>query len=104
METFLTNSIGPTLMAKHFHPLLEQKSPYFSKYINISARIGSIGDNKLGGWYGYRMSKCALNMLTKTMSVELRRKNIICISFQPGTMDTDFTKPYRSTIKTLLPV
>lgn len=81
-STFLTNSLGPLLMAKYFSPLLlngdgvfgSQSDGQFCGVIaNISARVGSISDNKLGGWYSYRMSKAALNMATKTLSVELGR-------------------------------
>jgi len=96
-KIFLVNSIGPTLLAKHFYPQLSKES----KWVNFSARVGSIGDNKLGGWYGYRMSKAALNQLTKTLSNEWKRKGCTVISMHPGTVDTDFTKPYQKNIKNL---
>ncbi len=59
--------------------------------------MGSIDDNRLGGWYGYRASKAAQNMLTKTMAIELRRLNpsIICVALHPGTVDTDLSRPFQ---------
>jgi NAD(P)-dependent dehydrogenase (short-subunit alcohol dehydrogenase family) len=88
---FLVNSIGPMLVAKHFSGLLTAKN---AKWINMSARTGSIGDNSLGGWHSYRMSKAALNQLTKTLSVELGRKGASVVSLHPGTVDTDLSRPY----------
>lgn len=65
--------------------------------VNMSARVGSITDNRLGGWYSYRASKAALNQLTKTMSIEIARKkqNVACILLHPGTCDTDLSKPFQ---------
>ena len=67
---------------------------------NFSARVGSIGDNRLGGWYSYRASKSALNQLTKTMSLELARKNqkVAAICLHPGTCDTDLSKPFQKNV------
>lgn len=64
---------------------------------NMSARVGSIGDNSLGGWYSYRASKSALNQLTKTMSLECARRklNVSCILLHPGTVDTDLSLPFQ---------
>jgi NAD(P)-dependent dehydrogenase (short-subunit alcohol dehydrogenase family) len=76
------------------------KSKNLTKIINISARVGSIGDNKLGGWYSYRMSKAGLNMFTKTLSVEIKRYNSIVLSIHPGTTDTDLSKPFQKNINT----
>ncbi|KAK0579972.1 hypothetical protein LWI29_034248 [Acer saccharum] len=67
---------------------------------NLSARVGSIGDNRLGGWYSYRSSKAALNQLTKNVSVEFARKKdpIICILLHPGTVDTDLSRPFQRNV------
>ena len=65
---------------------------------NLSARVGSISDNNLGGWYSYRMSKAALNQATRTMSNELKRQNVWCISLHPGTTDTDLSKPFQANV------
>ena len=70
-----------------------------SKVINLSARVGSITDNGLGGWYSYRMSKAALNMFTKTSSVELKRSNILTMSIHPGTTDTDLSIPFQKNVQ-----
>ena len=66
----------------------------------MSARVGSISDNRLGGWYSYRASKCALNMLLKTSAIELNRKhkNVKLISFHPGTTDTKLSRPFQSSV------
>ncbi|KAM5140867.1 C-signal-like [Mantella aurantiaca] len=110
--TLSTNTIGPLLMAKHFMPLLLKgsgmfgaQSPDRSKQhsailINMSAKVGSIADNGLGGWYSYRMSKAALNMATKNLSIELKRggKKVICVSLHPGTVDTDLSRPYHKNV------
>lgn len=67
---------------------------------NLSARVGSIGDNRLGGWYSYRASKAALNQLTKTMSLELARKNqkVAAVLLHPGTVDTDLSQPFQRNV------
>ncbi|CAO2823178.1 unnamed protein product [Amaranthus hypochondriacus] len=67
---------------------------------NLSARVGSIGDNNLGGWHSYRASKAALNQLTKTVSVEMARKKdpIICLLLHPGTVDTDLSRPFQRNV------
>lgn len=100
----VTNALGPILVCKHFVNLLARsthatpESP--SMIVNLSARVGSIGDNRLGGWYSYRSSKAALNQLTKTMSLELERKklNIASILIHPGTVDTDLSKPFQRNV------
>ncbi|KAK7077251.1 hypothetical protein SK128_015407 [Halocaridina rubra] len=112
-ETFAVNAFGPLMMAKHFNPILyagtgalgaqslDPKEQHSAIFVNMSARVGSIEDNRFGGWYSYRMSKAALNMATKNLSLELGRgkKKIVCIAFHPGTVDTDLTQPYRKNIK-----
>ena len=97
METvFRLNTIGPALVAKHFLPLLAKDRK--SVFSAISARVGSIEDNHLGGWYGYRASKAALNMVIKTLSIELARRNgnALCVGLHPGTVDTVLSKPFQS--------
>ena len=92
-QHFMCNAIGPLIFAKHFSGLLAppEKTPAVgllpkSIWVNMSARTGSIGDNHLGGWYSYRMSKAAINQLTKTMAAELARKGAIVVSMHPGTV------------------
>jgi NAD(P)-dependent dehydrogenase (short-subunit alcohol dehydrogenase family) len=92
---FAVNAIGPALVAKHFVPLLSRSGrPVFAA---LSARVGSIGDNRLGGWYGYRASKAALNMVIKTLSIELARTrpNAVCVALHPGTVDTPLSRPFQ---------
>ncbi|XP_078589066.1 C-signal-like [Branchiostoma floridae x Branchiostoma japonicum] len=109
--TFSTNAIGPLLVAKYFSPLLQKGTGAFGQHgsnkrthaavmANLSAKVGSTTDNGLGGWYSYRMSKCALNMATKNLSIELGRgKNkVICVSLHPGTVDTDLSRPYHKNV------
>lgn len=93
-RVFAINTIGPALLIKHFAPLLSKTS--VSKMVYLSARVGSIGDNQLGGWYSYRASKAALNQLVHTAAIELKRSNpdAICIALHPGTVDTGLTKPF----------
>ncbi|XP_075072517.1 C-signal-like [Mixophyes fleayi] len=107
-QALATNTIGPLLMAKHFSPLLmkgrgtfgaqssDKSRQHSAILVNISAKVGSIADNDLGGWYSYRMSKAALNMATKTLSVELSRgkSRVVCVSLHPGTVNTDLSRPY----------
>ncbi|MFW7379897.1 MAG: SDR family oxidoreductase [Oligoflexus sp.] len=90
------NAIGPMLMVKHFFPLFRHKER--SLIVNLSARVGSITDNQLGGWYSYRASKAAQNMLTKTLSWELKRRceNAIVVAFHPGTVDTELSQPFQA--------
>jgi len=66
---------------------------------NISARVGSIGDNRLGGWYAYRATKAGLNQATKTMSIELKKKGVICLALHPGTVETDFSRNFHKNVK-----
>ncbi|HEY9736053.1 MAG TPA: SDR family NAD(P)-dependent oxidoreductase [Trichocoleus sp.] len=95
LRYFQINSIGAALVAKHCLPLLKHKDP--SVLAAISAKIGSIGDNELGGWYGYRASKAALNMLMKTAAIEYRRKSpkTILALLHPGTTDTQLSQPFQ---------
>ena len=93
---YRTNAIGPALVAKHFLPLLDRDTK--SVFTCLSARVGSIEDNALGGWHAYRASKAALNMILRTLSIELARKNTmaICAGLHPGTVDTPLSKPFQS--------
>ena len=95
---FQVNSIGAALWAKHLLPLLKHDHP--SIFATISAKIGSIGDNHLGGWYGYRASKAALNMLMRTASIEYRRRSpqTIVVTLHPGTTDTKLSKPFQRNV------
>jgi len=95
LKYFQVNSIGPALLAKHLMPLLKHKSP--SIFATISAKVGSIGDNRLGGWYGYRASKAALNMFLKTAAIEYSRRNpnTTLVLLHPGTTDTQLSKPFQ---------
>ena len=98
IETLTANTITPMLWLKHLTPLLATK--YECKVVIFSARVGSISDNKLGGWYSYRASKAAMNMLITSAAVELARraKNIKLISFHPGTTDSPLSKPFQKNV------
>ena len=95
LNYFRVNSVGPALLAKHLMPLFKHKTP--ALFATISAKVGSIGDNRLGGWYGYRASKAALNMLLKTASIEYGRRspNTTIVLLHPGTTDTALSKPFQ---------
>lgn len=97
-EIININTITPMIWLKHLVLTLAIKEP--CRVVVFSARVGSIGDNKLGGWYSYRTSKTALNMLLKTASIELARraKHIKLISFHPGTTDTPLSKPFQKNV------
>ncbi len=90
------NTIGPALVAKHFLPLLTTNRK--SAFAALSARVGSIADNQLGGWHSYRASKAALNMVIRTLAIELARKNpsALCVGLHPGTVDTGLSKPFQA--------
>lgn len=98
MRYFQINSIGAVLLAKHLSPLFSHAER--NVFATISAKIGSIGDNQLGGWYGYRASKAALNMLMRTVAIEYKRKspNSIVVMLHPGTTDTRLSKPFQRNV------
>ncbi len=98
MKTYQVNAIGPALVAKHFLPLMNRKE--ITKFAVLSARVGSISDNRLGGWYGYRASKAALNMLIRNLAIEWSRKNdqSIVVALHPGTVDTALSKPFQGNV------
>jgi len=93
-EYFRINTIIPSLCLRFFHKLLTKETS--SKFVFLSAMVGSISDNKLGGWYGYRSSKAALNMMIKTASIEVKRtnKNTCLVVMHPGTTQGPLTKPF----------
>ncbi|WP_448563920.1 SDR family NAD(P)-dependent oxidoreductase [Trichothermofontia sp.] len=95
---FQVNSIAALLLTKHLLPLFTHGEP--SLLAAISAKVGSIGDNYLGGWYGYRASKAALNMFMRTAAIEYRRKNPHCIVvvLHPGTTDTRLSQPFQKNV------
>ncbi|MCR9138344.1 MAG: SDR family NAD(P)-dependent oxidoreductase [Alphaproteobacteria bacterium] len=88
------NTIGPALLYKHFVPLLPASGKCV--FAVLSARVGSISDNRLGGWYSYRASKAALNQIVRSVSVEVARKRpeAVCLALHPGTIETDLTRPF----------
>ena len=94
IELMKINSIGPALTIRHFSKLLD---PQQSIMVTLSAKVGSIEDNRLGGWYSYRASKAALNMIIKTASIELARTkpNTVMIAMHPGTVNSRLSKPFR---------
>ena len=95
---FRINTIGPLMVAKHLVPLMTRRGRAI--IANLSARVGSISDNRLGGWYGYRASKSAQNMMTKTLSIELKRTHpeMICVGLHPGTVATELSAPFSSRV------
>lgn len=97
-EYYRVNTILPALCLKYFSPLLVKESD--SSFVFLSAMVGSIQDNKLGGWYGYRSSKSALNQLIKTASVEVRRSNKkACLAaIHPGTTQGPLSKPFAANV------
>ncbi|NIP18664.1 MAG: SDR family NAD(P)-dependent oxidoreductase [Xanthomonadales bacterium] len=98
-RAFEVNSIGPLMLARAILPLMPRRQP--SQLAALSAMVGSIGDNRLGGWYGYRASKAALNQFLRTLAVECRRTHPgICITaVHPGTTDTDLSKPFQGNVE-----
>ncbi len=98
MRYFQVNSIGGVLLAKHLMPLFRDRE--YGIFANISAKIGSIGDNRLGGWYGYRASKAALNMFMRTTAIEYNRRcpKTIVVTLHPGTSDTQLSQPFQKNV------
>ncbi len=97
-EVLHRNTIGPAMIAKHFLPLLPRDRRAI--FAALSARVGSISDNGLGGWHSYRASKAALNMLIKNFGIELGRthKQAVVAALHPGTVDSDLSKPFQSNL------
>lgn len=97
-ELFAVNTVGPALIAKHCLPRLRRDSR--TVFAALSARVGSIGDNRLGGWLSYRTSKAALNMALTTLAIEQRRRNpdSIVVALHPGTVDTALSQPFSKNV------
>lgn len=97
-EYFRVNTMVPALWLKHLIKVVDKTA---ATIIFFSARVGSISENGLGGWYGYRASKAALNMMVKTASVEYKRRapNTILGCYHPGTVDTALSKPFQANVK-----
>lgn len=98
LRSFEANAVGPALVAKHFLPLLRRDSK--TVFVALSARVGSISDNRLGGWAAYRASKAALNMLLKTAAIEHRRSHphSVVAAMHPGTVDTRLSEPFQANV------
>ena len=98
---FSVNTIGPALLLRHLAPLLARGDAIYAK---LSARVGSIGDNRKGGWYGYRASKAAMNMVLQTAAIELQRRNprLRVVALQPGTVRSRLSKPFEAGVEHLL--
>ena len=95
-QLFSINSIAPVLLAKAIEPLLARERLFH--FASLSARVGSIGDNNSGGWYGYRAAKAAQNQLLRCISIEWSRRwpKATITLFHPGTVDTDLSRPFQS--------
>ncbi|MBQ0772063.1 MAG: SDR family NAD(P)-dependent oxidoreductase [Sphingomonadales bacterium] len=98
MLNYQVNAVGPALIAKYFLPLMNRNQTI--RFAALSARVGSISDNRLGGWHGYRASKAALNMMIRNLSIEWSRKNdkSIIVALHPGTVDTMLSQPFQSNV------
>ncbi|MEO9469152.1 SDR family NAD(P)-dependent oxidoreductase [Parasphingorhabdus sp.] len=97
-ENYRINTIGPALIAKHLLPKMVRDNAAI--FAVLSARVGSISDNRLGGWYGYRAAKAALNMMIRNLAIEWRRKDkrSIIVALHPGTVDTGLSLPFQSNV------
>ena len=97
-NVFLLNTIGPAIVGKHMLPLFGRKERCV--FAALSARVGSISDNRLGGWHSYRASKAALNMLLRNFAIELARthKQALVVGLHPGTVDTQLSEPFQSNL------
>ncbi len=95
-EVFALNTIGPALIARHMLPLMPRGRPF--TFAALSARVGSISDNRLGGWHSYRASKAALNMLLKNFALEIARTHPegVVVGLHPGTVDSALSQPFQS--------
>lgn len=95
LRDYRVNAIGPALVAKHVLPLLPRDRR--AVFVALSARVGSIGDNRLGGWHAYRASKAALNMILTNLSIEMARSHpqAVIAGLHPGTVDTALSRPFQ---------
>lgn len=102
-QVFAVNAIGPALLFKHFAPLLPAQGR--CAMAMLSARVGSIGDNRLGGWYAYRASKAALNQIVRTAAIEIARKRpeAVVLALHPGTVATPLSAPFAAGRSTAAP-
>lgn len=100
-RSFSINAIGPTLLLRHVATSIASGDAIYAK---LSARVGSISDNQKGGWYGYRASKAALNMMLQTAAIELQRRNprLRIVALQPGTVRSRLSEPFQAGVPTLL--
>jgi NAD(P)-dependent dehydrogenase (short-subunit alcohol dehydrogenase family) len=98
LRLFEVNTILPALVGKYFLPKLNRENK--SIFAALSARVGSISDNQLGGWYAYRASKAALNMIIKNAAIEIGRQNkqAVIVGLHPGTVDSRLSKPFQSNV------
>ncbi len=105
-QVFAVNAFAPSLVAKHFAPLWMPRHGERPRRVlaNVSAKVGSIGDNRLGGWYAYRASKAAQNMATRTLAIELARRapSVVVLALHPGTVATQLSEPFRRSAKRVL--
>ncbi len=92
--SYAVNAIGPALLMKHLLPLLPRQGK--AVFATLSAKVGSIGDNRLGGWYSYRAAKSSLNQIVRSAAIELsrRRPEALCVALHPGTVATSLTGPF----------
>ncbi len=98
LESYRVNVVGPALVAKHMLPLLDPVRR--SVFAALSARVGSIGDNRAGGWHAYRASKAALNMMIRNLAIETARRTpeTLCVGLHPGTVDTPLSRPFQRNV------
>jgi len=98
MRAYAINAVGPALVAKHLLPRLRRD--HKAVFAALSARVGSIEDNRIGGWHAYRASKAALNQLLRTCAIELARRHphAVCVGLHPGTTDTPLSEPFQASV------
>jgi NAD(P)-dependent dehydrogenase (short-subunit alcohol dehydrogenase family) len=98
LQSFAVNAVGPALLLRHLAPRLRRDGRSLAAF--LSARVGSIADNRLGGWYGYRASKAALNQLVRTAAIEIARSRpeAVVVTLHPGTVDTGMSRPFQSNV------
>lgn len=98
LRQYQVNTVGPALVLRHFAPLLAKDAP--ATIACLSARVGSISDNRLGGWYGYRAAKAALNQIIKSAAIEIARgrPQALCVALHPGTVDTGLSAPFQGNV------
>ncbi len=99
LDSIAINTLPLAYLCQHLASHVDQEKPV--KVVTLSARVSSVSDNHLGGWHSYRMSKCALNMLMRNISIEWKRThpNYICCAYHPGTVDSPLSKPFQANVK-----